>query len=78
MVGQLTNLSSKTDAIAGQSKGFYRDARTKRQNAQCEDVQCKLIAAGAGVLLFLFFFGGWIFGGDDDNLLLPPSPPPPS
>ena len=64
---QLTSLRGKTDAIAGQSKGFYRDAKTNRQKAQCEDMQCKLLLGGAAVLLFFFLFGGWIFGGDEED-----------
>ena len=38
----LTSLQGKTDAIAGQSKGFYREARTTRQSAQCEEMRMKL------------------------------------
>ena len=60
---QLTSLRGKTDAIAGQSKGFYRDAKTNRQKAQCEDMQCKLILGGAAVLLFFFLFGALVIVG---------------
>lgn len=76
---QLTSLHGKTDAIASQSKGFYRDARTTRRNAQCEEMRMKLGLGLCAVLLFFFFFGGWIWGGDDDDdLPLLPSPPPPA
>ena len=45
---QLTSLQGKTDAIAGQSKGFYRDARTSRRQAQCEEMRMKLGLALCG------------------------------
>ena len=77
---QLTSLQGKTDAIAGASKGFYRDARGARRQMQCEDYRNRLIMIGAGVALFLWLVGGWIFGGDEPEMKLhiPPSPPPPS
>jgi len=77
---QLTSLHSKTDAIAGQSRGFFREARTTRRQMQCEEFRNKLIIASVAVLLFFWIFGGWIFGGDEQpmKLHIPPSPPPPS
>ena len=78
---QLSSLQGKTDAVAGASKGFYRDARTTRRQAQCEQFRVKLVIACVGVLVFLWLFGGWIFGdadADEYRLHIPPSPPPPS
>lgn len=74
---QLTSLRGKTEAIAGASKGFYREARTTRQSLECDEVRMKLVLAGVGVLFFLWLFRGWIFGGDEEEegLLPPPSPP---
>ena len=77
---QLTSLHSKTDDIVGQSRGFYRDARTTRRQAQCEEYRMKLLIACGVILVLWFFFGGWFGGGDDDDELrlhVPPSPPPP-
>ena len=78
---QLTNLRGKTDAIAGASKGFFREARSTRRQAQCEEFRTKLIFAAVGTAIFLWLFGGWIFGGGGDHAMklhIPPSPPPPS
>jgi len=82
---QLTALQGKTDAIAGQSRGFYRDAKGARRDIQCGEYRCKLILAVVVGLLFFFLFGGWIWGDDEKHggrngytLHIPPSPPPPS
>ena len=77
---QLTQLQSKTDDIAHDSRGFYRDARASRRQLQCTEFRNKMIGAVCCVIVFFFFFGGWIFGGDDDHhvtMHIPPSPPPP-
>ena len=81
---QLSSLQGKTDAIANQSAGFYRGARTTRRELQCQEYKGKLLCAAAAVFLFLFFFGGLFSGGGDNGddgrsfvWHVPPSPPPP-
>ena len=74
----LTSLQGKTDSIAGQSKGFYRTARSTRYDQQCREMRYKLLMGGAVLLVVLFLFRGWIFGGDDDPPAAPASPSPPS
>jgi len=81
---QLTSLQGKTDAIANQSQGFYRGARTTRRELQCQEYKGKLLCGAVAAFLFLIFFGGLFSGGDDDGVdgrqyvwHVPPSPPPP-
>lgn len=78
---QLTALQSKTDNIASDSKGFYRDSRTTRRAMQCAEYRNRLLAVVAVTLLILVLGHGWIFGDDQPQhyrLHIPPSPPPPS
>ena len=59
---QLSNLQSKTDAIAGASKGFYREARGNRRQAQWQEYKLKFMIFGGGAALLFIVFGGTIFG----------------
>ena len=65
---RLQDLSTKADNLAGQSKGFYGNARANRRKMQWEDLKMKLILGGVVGTVFLWMTWGWWFGGDDEDV----------
>ena len=71
----LTSLQGKTDAIAGASRNFYRDAKTARRSAECEENKWRYLGISAVAILVLLWLRSFLNADEGNTPPTSPSPP---